>query len=85
MDPFSAAAAFEPVFVPGPVDQDAAHGLGRGGEEVSPSVPIPRLTLPDQTEVSLVDQSRGLEGLAGLLVGEASGRQCAQLVVDDRE
>ena len=38
-----------------------------------------------QPEVGLVDQRRGLERLAGLLLGHLCGGQLAQLVVDQRQ
>ena len=39
----------------------------------------------DQPEVGLVDQGRGLERLAGLLLRQPLGGQLAQLVVDQRQ
>ena len=50
----------------------------------------PRLSQPSssathQPQVSLVDQGRGLEGLAGLLLGQLLRGQLAELVVDQRE
>ena len=39
----------------------------------------------DQPQVRLVDQGRGLERLARLLLGQLLGRQLAQLVVDQRQ
>ena len=38
-----------------------------------------------QPQVRLVDQGRGLERLAGLLLGQLLGGQLAQLVVDQRQ
>ena len=38
-----------------------------------------------QPEVGLVDQGRGLERLAGLLLRQPLGGQLAQLVVDQRQ
>ena len=40
---------------------------------------------PDQPQVRLVDQGRGLERLAGLLLRQLPGGQLAQLVVDQRQ
>ena len=37
------AAVLEAALAAGLVDEDAAHGLGRGGEEVAPAVPGPGL------------------------------------------
>ena len=39
----------------------------------------------DQPQVRLVDQGRGLERLARLLLGQLARRQLAQLVVDQRQ
>jgi hypothetical protein len=69
----------------GVVDEDAAHGLGRRGEEVAPAVPVLSPALADQPDVRFVDQGRGLERLAGRLVGQLQSRQFAQLVVDQRQ
>jgi hypothetical protein len=55
-------------------DEDAAHGLGGGGEEVSPAVPVLRLLHVHQPHVRLVYQGGGLKGLAGPLLGHLLGR-----------
>src|SRR5262245_46321582 len=55
------------VLVAGVVDEDAAHGLGRGGEEVPATVPAPGLVGVHQAQVGLVHQGGGLERLAGRL------------------
>ena len=68
----------------GVLDEDAAHGLGRGGEEVAAAVPA-RVVRPDEPEVGLVDQGRGLERLARLLLRQPLGGELAQLVVDQRQ
>ena len=60
------------VLAAGVLDEDAAHGLGRGGEEVAAAVPVLRRVAADQPEVRLVDQGRGLERLPGLLLGQSS-------------
>ena len=44
-----------------------------------------RLVHVHQPQVRLVDEGRGLERLAGLLLRQALGRQLAQLVVDERQ
>jgi hypothetical protein len=59
------------------IDQDAAYGLGRSGEEVPTTVPGLGLLRVDEPEVSLVDQGRGLERLTGLLLHEFLGGQLA--------
>ena len=63
----------------GVVDQDEAHGLGGGGEEVAATR---ELAIADEPQVRLMDQGRGVERLARLLLGQLLGRQLAQLVVD---
>src|SRR4051794_7275756 len=68
----------------GVLDQDAPHGLGRGGEEVAAAVPAGVL-VSDESEVGLVDQGGRLERLAGLLVGQLLDRKLPELVVDQRE
>ena len=67
------------------LDEDAAHGLGRRGEEVAAAVPAPGRLVADQPEVGLVDQGRGLERLARLLLRQPLGGELAQLVVDQRQ
>src|SRR5204863_775691 len=79
------AAALQAVLVAGAVDQDAAHGLGGGGEEVSAAVPLLRLLAADEAEVCLVNQRGGLKRLPGLLLGQFRGGELAQLVVDQRQ
>ena len=69
----------------GAFDEDAPHGLGRGGEEVAAAVPVLGPVPTDQPQVGLVDQGRGLEGLAGLLLGQPRRGELAQLVVDERQ
>jgi hypothetical protein len=64
---------FRPPLASGGVDQDAAHGLGGRGEEVAPAVPARYRRAVHQAEVGLVDQGRGLERLAGLLLGQLLG------------
>src|SRR3712207_7629769 len=58
-------------------DEDAAHGLGRGREEVAAAGPR-RPARPDEPQVRLVDQGGGLQGVAGRLLGELAGGQPAQ-------
>ena len=66
----------------GVLDQDAAHRLGRGGEEVAAAVPELGRIAPDQPEKGLVDQGRRLKCLPGLLLRELPCSQLAELVVD---
>jgi hypothetical protein len=66
------------------VEQDAPHRFSRCGEEVASALPA-GVPLPDQPQVRLVDQGRGLERLPGLLLGHPLGSQLAQLLVDQRQ
>ena len=59
-----AAAALQPALAAGVLDEDAAHGLGGGGEEVARGRPSPGRSAADQPQVRLVDQGGRLEGLA---------------------
>jgi hypothetical protein len=80
-----AAAVFEPPLAPGVLDQDTPHRFGGGGEEVFPGVPVLRVVHAGQAQVGFVDQRRGVEGLARLLLRQLLGGQPAQLVVDQRQ
>ena len=71
--------------MPGSVDEDAAHGLGGGGEEVPAAVPVLGLLAAQQPQVRLMHQRGRLQGLAGPFVGQPLGRELAQLVVDERQ
>src|SRR5262249_48110865 len=76
------ATAFRAPLAPGVVDEDAAHGLGGGGEEVAAAVPVLGLLAADQSEVGIVDEGGRLEGLPGPLLGQSCRGESAQFVVD---
>src|SRR5262245_18221748 len=82
IDALPTAAALETALLLGAVDEEAAHGLGTGGEEVAAAVPVPFLSVPDQAQVGLVTQGCRLEGLAGPLAGQLLGGEPPQLLVD---
>src|SRR5262249_19041410 len=68
------------------VHEDAAHGLGSGGEEVATTVPglfagVGRILACHQSQVSLVYQRRGLQRLTRGFVGQPLRGQPAQLIV----
>ena len=79
------ATAFDAPLAAGVLDEDAAHGLGRRGEEVPPAVPVLRLLHVHQPQVGVVDQGRRLQRLARRFLRKALGGQLAQLVVDQRQ
>src|SRR5262249_36019845 len=64
---------------------DAAHGFGRGGEEVAAVLPAWFVGGADQPEVRLVDEGGGLKGLNWGLGGHPCGSELPQLVLDERE
>ncbi len=74
------ASPLQPLPLSGMVDQNPPHGLGSGGEEVSPAVEV---LVPDQTQVRLVNQRRAIKGMAGGFSRHACGRELPQFVVDE--
>jgi hypothetical protein len=66
----------------GILDEDTAHGLGGGEEEVAAAGPGPGLFRVNQPQIGLMDQGRGLERLPGLFLGQLLGSQLAQFLVD---
>src|SRR5262249_14261160 len=79
------SAALLPGLAPGGLDQDAPHGLGRGGEEMSLAVPLATRGGADQPQIGLVHQGRRLECVTGRLVRQPPGRHPAELVVNQAE
>jgi hypothetical protein len=77
--PAAAAAALLPVAAAGVVYQDSPHRFRRGGEEVGGSV---KALVGNQSKVGLVDQSRGIKGMARGFGGHLGGGKPPQLVVD---
>jgi hypothetical protein len=65
------------------VNQDAPHGLSRGGEEVSPAIPVLGLLYADQPQVRLVDQGGWLKRLARRFLSHFLRGQLPQLLVDE--
>ena len=82
--PLQRAAVAKTLFATGALDEDAPHGLGCGGEEVSAAVSLLDLLRVHEAQVRLVDQGGGLQRLARFLLGQLRRRQLAQLVVDQR-
>jgi hypothetical protein len=78
----SSAASLQPVAVPGVVDPNPSHSLGRGGEAVALAVDV---LVADEAQVGLVDQGGGVQGVAGGLRGHPRGGEPPQLVVNERE
>ena len=70
------------VATPGVVHQNAAHHLGRNGEEMGAILPLHALII-HQAPVGFIDQGRGLEAVAGALMFHVAARQTVELVVND--
>jgi hypothetical protein len=79
------AAVPEPVLASSVLDQDAAHGLGRGGEEVASAIPRLLRVRSNKPQVRLVDEGGRLQRLPGLLRRQTGGCESPQFVVDDRQ
>jgi hypothetical protein len=62
-------AGLETSFVSDSLDEYPSHGLGRCGEEMATTVPFPGRIAVHETQVRLMDQGGGLEGLAGRFMG----------------
>ncbi len=83
-NPCPPAAALDRSLGAGTVDEDAAHRLGCGREEVAVVLPLaPGPIVTQQPQVRLVNQCRRLERLARRLPGHPMLGQRAKLVVDD--
>ncbi len=85
INPHPVAAVLVGLLAAGGLDEDAAHGLGRGGEEVPPAVPLRGRVLSDEAQVGLVNECGRLERVIGRLGRHAGGGELAQLVVDQRQ
>ena len=64
------AAPFLALLATGVIDEDAAHGLGRGGEEVAAAVPVLHAVHIHQPHEGLMNQGRGLQRLARFFRGQ---------------
>jgi hypothetical protein len=76
------AEALGGVPAAGVVDEDLAHGLGGGGEEVSAVGDVGEGVAVEESEEGLVDEGAGLEGVSGPFAAHEPAGDAAQLVVD---
>ena len=74
---FTAAAA-------GALDENTAHGLGGGGEELGAILPAP-ICVADEAQPSFVNQGGGLHRVPMLLPGNPGPGQTPQLGVEQRQ
>jgi hypothetical protein len=75
--PFTFAAVFLGFLAARVIDQDAAHGLSRRLDKMSPPVPLRILRAAYQPQVGLMDQRRRLKRLSRLFLGQLLSRQPA--------
>ncbi len=75
------AAPFRPAARARHVDEDAAHDLRGGAEEMRAVLPLHVLPV-HQPQVGLVDERRRLQDVARPLAGHLARRQPVQLVLD---
>jgi hypothetical protein len=78
------ASMTQRAFEAGVVNQDAAHRLSGGGEEMRAVCEF-RIFPADQTHPGFVNQCRGLEGLTGRFIRHLVRRQFAQFLIHQRE
>jgi hypothetical protein len=65
-------------------DQDSAHGLGSGGEEMAAPVPADFVGF-GEAQPGFMHKGGGLEGLAGRFLSHTRGGQLAQFIIDQRQ
>ena len=70
----------DPPPLSGRLDQDAPHRLGRRGEEVAAAV---KLLIADESQVRLVDEGGGVEGVARRLGRHPRRGQPAESVIHE--
>jgi hypothetical protein len=78
---FCASAMAQVMFAAGVINQDAAHRLGGGGEEMRAVLPF-GLVITAEAQPGFVHQSRGLQGLPGRLPCHLLRGQLAQFLID---
>jgi hypothetical protein len=84
VDALMITASPQAALLPCAIDQDAPHGLGRGGIEVASAGPR-NLAGTHQLQVGLVDKGRRRQRVRGPFAGQISLGRLAQLVVDKRK
>ena len=81
-----AAASLAAVLAAGVLDEDAAHGLGGGGEEVAAAVPVlVARSAPTSRRYASWTRAVAWSVWPGFSWASFCGRQLAQLVVDQRQ
>ena len=78
-----AAAAFLGAFAPGPIDEDAAHGLSGRAKEVCAVGKAAAAVSADQLKPRIMHQRSGLEGLSRGFGREALFGHAVKFRVDE--
>jgi hypothetical protein len=81
-DSLSSTAALLTISMAGGFDEDAAHGLGGGSEEVASAV---ELLVANEPKIGFMDECGGVESVVLCFGGHARGGELSQLVVDQRQ
>src|SRR5262249_50702817 len=76
------SSTLQPCLVPRSVQENAAHGFGGGGEEVTAAVPVLSFFHIHEAEIRLMHESSRLERLAGLFQRQLLPGKLAQLVIN---
>src|SRR5439155_10639336 len=84
VDPLQSTPVAHGFLASSVVDNDAAHGLGCGGEEMGAPLPLPAI-LASKLEPGFMHQSGGLEGLSGGFAGKLGCSGMAKFVVNQRQ
>ena len=84
-DPMPASPMLTGTPPPGMFDQDPPHCLRRSGKKMAPAVPVLGLSRLHESEIGLVDQRRGLEGLPRMLPDHQFRCQPVELGVQQRQ
>src|SRR6266581_3771769 len=84
IEPLLAGAVSDRKALSRAINEDMAHGLSRGGEEVPSSLPM-FSAAPDELQPCLMDERRGLQGLPRRLLGHLVRREFAQLIINQRQ
>jgi hypothetical protein len=77
-----AAATLGGEVLSGMVDEDSSHHLRGDAIELRAILPLP-LALIDEAHVCLVDEGRGLQGMAGVLAPHGGCRSSVKLSIYD--
>ena len=77
------AAVLDAMLAPRLLDENAPHRLGGGRKEMPAA--LPRCVVAKESQVGLVHQRGGLQGLTRTLTCHARLRETAKLAVDERQ